>query len=182
MGEDDFDFRAEQQSLGREFVIERLDAEAIAGDEEGFRVAVPDGKREHAAQVIDAVGPVLLEGVNDGFGVAVSAVLVAASDELFAQGLVVVDFAVEDDPERAIFIRERLVAGGEIDNAEAAHADAEAAIDVKALVVRPAVSHDVAHLAQRGAVGPGIASKFENSCNAAHSVFLRVGRGARRVG
>ncbi len=112
-----FDLRSEQQPLRRQFVVQRLDAQAVARDEERFRVAIPDGKGEHAAQVLHTIRAVLFEEVNDGFGIAVRAVAVAARDELFAQGEMVVNLAVEDDPESAIFIRNRLMSAGNVDNA-----------------------------------------------------------------
>ena len=52
----------------------------------------------------DAVGAVFFEKVDDGFGVAVGAVAMAAGDELLAQGEMVVDFAVEYDPQGAVFV------------------------------------------------------------------------------
>ena len=47
----------------------------------------------------------------------------AARLKLRPQFGVVVDFAVEDDPQGAVFVAERLMAGGEVDNAETAHAE-----------------------------------------------------------
>jgi hypothetical protein len=77
-----FDFGTEQEPLGRQLVVQRLDAQTVAGDEQRFRISVPDGKGEHAAQVLYAVGAILFEKVDDGFGIAVGAVAMAAGDEL----------------------------------------------------------------------------------------------------
>jgi len=70
--------------------------------------------------MLDASFAILFEEVDDRFRVAVGAVLMAFGDQGLAQGAVVVDFAVEDDPERAIFVGDGLVAGFEVDDAEAA--------------------------------------------------------------
>src|SRR5512136_1441938 len=116
MGKHRLDFRSEQQTLRRQLVVQRLDAQAVARDEERSCVAIPDGKGEHAAQMLHTVRAVLLEKVNDGLGIAMRAVAVAARDELLAQGKMVINFAVEYDPERAVFVRNRLMSAGNVDN------------------------------------------------------------------
>jgi hypothetical protein len=65
--------------------------------------------------------------------------------ELAPDVRVVVDFAVEDDPDRAVFVRERLLAGAQIDDAEPAVGKGRVRIAVQARFVRPAMSEDVAH-------------------------------------
>ena len=55
-------------------VVERLDAQPVAGDKELLAARVPDGEGEHAAEVLHAVVAVFLVEVDDGFGVAVGAV------------------------------------------------------------------------------------------------------------
>ena len=67
-------------------------------------------------------------------------VAVAARDELLAQGEMVVDLAIEHDPERAVFVRNRLMPARHIDNAEPPHADADCAIRIKAFVVGTAMA------------------------------------------
>ena len=57
----------------------------------------------------------------------------------------VVDLAVVDDPGAAVFVEDGLVAAGEIDDAEAAHAEARAIGDIDAFIVRAAV-HDRSHM------------------------------------
>src|SRR5688500_10302001 len=77
--------------------VKRLDAEAVAGEEEAAARRVPDRKREHAAEMLDAVVAELLVGMDDGFGVGAAVVAVAVALEADPQIGVVVDFAVEDD-------------------------------------------------------------------------------------
>ncbi len=168
MGKHCLDFRSEQQPLRRQFVVQRLDAQPVARDEERFRVAIPDGKGEHAAQMLHTVGAVLLEEVNDGLGIAVRAVVVAALDELFAQGKMVINFAVEHDPERAVFVRNRLMSTRNVDNAEPPHADSDPAVRIKTFVVGPAMADYAAHFAQSSSVRPRVPSEFKNPSDAAH--------------
>src|SRR5712692_9284963 len=119
--------------------------------------------------MLEAVFPVFLVEMNDGFGVAVSAVGVSTRDQRFAQRLVVVDFAIEDDPERAVLVAHGLVAGGEIHDAEPAHADADAILRIYPLVVRPAMGHHVTHLAQDRWISLRVFLKLEESGYSTHS-------------
>ena len=89
--------------------------------------------------------PFLFVKMNQSLGVAGGLEVMAARDQVRAQFLVVVDLAVEDDPHGTVLIGYRLVAGGEVDDAEAPHADGAAAIDVEALVVGTAMANLVAH-------------------------------------
>ena len=114
--------------------VERLDAEAIAREQQPPPRRVPDREREHAAEALDAVVAPLLVGVDDRFGVGARAVAVAGRFELRPDVGVVVDLAVEDDPDRAVFVRQRLLAGGQID-------DAQAAVAERGLVVDSAARH-----------------------------------------
>jgi hypothetical protein len=59
--------------------------------------------------------------------------------------LVIVDFAVEYHPNGLIFVGDWLVAAAEIDDAEPAHANGAAILNVEALIVRPAVLDLIAH-------------------------------------
>src|SRR3989442_1017612 len=55
-----FQLRTEdQRAAWRDRVIERLLAHAIARDEKLAGAGVPDGKAEHAAQMVDTTGAVL---------------------------------------------------------------------------------------------------------------------------
>ena len=80
--------------------VERLDAQAIAREQQPPARRVPDREREHAAQVLDAGVAPLLVGVDDRLGVGARAVAVAGGFELGPDVGVVVDLAVEDDPDR----------------------------------------------------------------------------------
>jgi hypothetical protein len=78
---------------------------------------------------------------------------VAARSSSRAQLAEVVDLAVEHDPHRAVFVVDRLMAGREIDDAEAPHAERHAIGDPRTLVVRAAVPNHIAHaMHQRAAL------------------------------
>ena len=83
--------------------------------------------------------------MDDHLGVAGGVEGVTGRLELGSQLPVVVDFAVEHEPDRAIFVVDRLLPGGQVDDAQAAHAESDAGLDVNSLVVGPAVADHFTH-------------------------------------
>ena len=137
-------------------VVERLDAEPVAGEEELGLLAVGDREREHADEMVDDCRAPLLVAAQDHFGVGVVGdEPVALRLELAAQLLVVVDLAVEDEREVPVVGEERLVAGGDVDDGEPPHADREVRADVDAGAVGAAVHDRAQHPVEQLGVGAG---------------------------
>ena len=90
----------EEQPARLVAIDQRLFAQPIAAEDQPAAVGVPDGDGEHAVQMREALRPFVLVEVDDGLGVAVGAELVARAFQPLPQVPVVVDFAVEDDPDR----------------------------------------------------------------------------------
>src|ERR1700722_10017258 len=157
--ENRFNFRAEDQTFGAELIVERLDAQTIAREEDSLAASVPDGEGEHAAQVLNAVVAVFFVKMDDGFGVATGAVNMSARFELRAQVGVVVDFAVEDDPDGSVFVTQRLLAGGEIDNAQATHTQRGRTVDADAFIIGATVGNSIAHSPQDFAIDVGVEAR-----------------------
>src|SRR5262249_40159744 len=65
--------------------------------------------------------------------------------ELAPQRLEVVDLAVEDDPDGAVLVVDRLMPGGVIDDAQRPHADRDRLIQEDALIVRASMPNRAAH-------------------------------------
>ena len=102
MLEDALDLGSEDEAAVLLRVVERLDAEEVAGTEQLARIAVPDGEREHAAQTVEhAFAPRQIAREQD-LGVGVGLELPALRLELGSQIAVVVDLAVEHDGEAAL--------------------------------------------------------------------------------
>ena len=121
--------RAEQQRAVRQRRVEqRPDADAIAHQHEPAARVVPQRDRELAVQVVDEVEAVLLVEMNDRFGVAVRVEDVAALLEVGAQLDVVEDLAVERDPDRAVLVAERLLAGAQVDDGQPAMTEPDAGL------------------------------------------------------
>ncbi len=110
---------------------------------------VPDREGKHAAQVFRTVSAVLIVSVNDRFGVAVGVEGVTEFFEFLAQFEIVVDLAVENDPGGAILVVDGLLPAFQVDDGEAAHGEADRAVDVKTVVVRPAMADRLVHAGQQ---------------------------------
>jgi hypothetical protein len=82
----------------------------------------------------------------------------------------VIEFAVVGDPARTVLVRHGLgTGGGEIDYRKPAMAETEAAVEVKAFGIRPAVSQGSGHAPQKVAVnGPVGFGVMKNSYDTAH--------------
>ncbi|SRR5260370_19767935 len=106
--------------------------------------------------------------MNNGFSVAFGAVAVATGLQVFAQFLVVVNLAVENDPERLIFIGDRLVTGLNVDNAEAAHGQSDVLLDKETVVIGPAVDDLLVHRRQGVAADLLSSIRLDNATDSTH--------------
>jgi hypothetical protein len=123
--------------------VERLDAKAVAAQDEAAARVAPERDGEHAAEPFEAGNIPLEEGVEDGLGVAVRVEAMAEGFELFAELEVVIDLAIEDNDSVAIVRIDGLVAATEIDNFEASRTQATSDGLVHTLLVGTAVEEGV---------------------------------------
>src|SRR5262249_25441639 len=131
-------------------VIKRLDSEAVSRAEEPAMLMVPDSQGEHAAKELDAIRPVLLEGVQDGFSVAARSVVVSGVFKRRPDVGVIEDLAVIGDPELAGLAGHGLMAGGDIDDAEPPVRKVRPIVVIKAGIVGAAVADCIGHAACDG--------------------------------
>lgn len=117
--------------LGCRGPVEGLDAERVAGEGEFLLVVVPDGNGEHAAQAGKHGGAIFGKEGENNFSIAGGAEGVAARDELSAELLVVVDFAVEDEDVATVGRMHGLIgAGCGVENGEAGVREEEMVIGI----------------------------------------------------
>ena len=144
-------FRREQERLAGLDVVQRLLAHAIAPQEQSLPAHIPDREREHAVQTLDAGIAVFLVEMHQHFGVGPGAKSMTARFQLRPQLLEVVDLAVEDHPEGAVFVAHRLMAAGEIDDRQAAESEANCRStaawgrDPSTVVIRSAMDQCIRH-------------------------------------
>ncbi len=90
-------FGAEGQPGLRHRVIEGLLAHPVTGQKKLLTFLVPDSKSEHAAQKLQAIDAMPSVEGEDHLGIGVGLEYVARRLAVLAQGLEVVNLAVEDD-------------------------------------------------------------------------------------
>src|SRR5215468_7801386 len=107
----------------------------------------------------------------------------AAREQQAAQLAVVVDLPVEDDPDRAVFVRDRLASSGQINDREAAHAHRDARLDVMTFTVRPAVLDHATHPRDQIARARRVPHQFRPtySDNATHNIWRSTARVSKRL-
>jgi len=136
-------------------------------------VLIPDSEGKHAAQVLDAIAPILLVQMDNGFGVGGGAIAVPTPLQVSPQVQVVVDFAIVGDPDCAILVAHRLVAGGgEVNDGQTAMAQADGAADPAPLIVRATVTQDTVHLADEGFIHGMSGVEVEFASDATHNLLL----------
>src|SRR5262249_4647806 len=108
---------------------------------------------EHAIELVQEIEAAVFVQMNDDFGVAmVGGKPVSGALELLAQLDVVVDLAVEDDRNGAVFVEDRLLTGGHVDDRQTAHPQRYVRRLPVAGGVRPAVAQAFGHRGEHGAI------------------------------
>jgi hypothetical protein len=110
--------------------------------------------------------------VNDDFGVAAGVENVAECLQFRDEFLVVVDFAVEDDADALVFVVQRLLAGGQVDDGEAPMAEPDAGFDMQAAFVGTAMELRFVHAMEYRTVDVAFASGVKDAGYSAHGVLL----------
>ena len=139
------DLGGEDQALPVGVVVERLLPRAVPPQDQAAVGLVPEREGEHPAQPLHELEAEFLVRVDDGLRVRPGREGMPARLELSRQLEEVVDLAVEDHGDGAGLVVDRLVARGEVDNAQPPVSQSHARPDVRAVGVRPAVAQDIRH-------------------------------------
>ena len=168
IGEERFELGAEYQPIAQRRVVERLDAEPVTDEHEGLSRLVPQRDGEHSPEVMDEVRTVLLVEMDDRFRIGIGGETVPAGLQIRSELPIIVDLAVEDDPDRPILVRNRLMAAGDVDDAEPAHPEAHGAVHVDAFVVGTPVNDGLTHRPDDSRLDLLVPVVIELSGDAAH--------------
>ena len=98
--------------------------------------------------MLHAIAAVFLVKVNDGFSVAARAVVMPLGFQFGAQFCVVVDFAVENDPDILIFVGRAAGVRLDVDDAQPAHGQANILFDEETFIIGPAMDDAAVHARQ----------------------------------
>ena len=171
------DLRAEKEAAVDHGIVQRLDADAVARDQERARTHVPDREAKHPSQPPDRRHAPLFVRVNDRLRVSRRIEPVSCLLELVPKFTEVVNLAVEHNPNRTVLVVDRLVPGRQVDDAQPAHAEGHALVHQQPFVVGPAVANHLAHPMReisgflRGERG-SCRWRLDESGNATHKVFF----------
>ena len=92
----------------------------------------------------------------------------ASGFEISTQLLMVVDFAVKDDPDVFVFVGQGLMPGLEVDDAKPAHGKADASFHEETAIIRTAMNDLIIHGSQAFALNPRVALCQKDSANSTH--------------
>jgi hypothetical protein len=107
--------------------------------------------------------------MDDSFGVAFGAVAVPLGLQVLAYFLVIVDFAVEDNPQALVFIGDRLMTRLNINDAQPAHCQPNVLLHKESIVIWSTVGYLVVHGHQRVTADPLSSIGMEDTTDSAHN-------------
>src|SRR5574339_28828 len=111
----------------------------------------------------------VLVKVDDDFGVGTRVEAMPATFQLGAQLDVVEDFAVEDHPDGAVLVADRLVSAFDMDDAQARMRETDMRIVVKPETIGPAMTGRLDHPPEDGARGSApVPGRSRYACKPAH--------------
>ena len=156
-------------------VVERFLSETIDGEEQRALGRIPVSERKHPNQIREGRRSLHLQKMEQCLGVT-RGVERESGFESLSQFPVVVDLTVERDPRRSISVRHRLVAVGEIDDAQSPESQSQGAFDMDPLFIRTPVMDPSGHGHDDVPIHRFVRAKIPDAADAAHS------RSARNAG
>jgi hypothetical protein len=118
-------------------IDEGLDTGAVTGQKEAPLPSVPESEGEHAAQTAKTIQAPGLIGAENHLGVGAGPKPLPEGFELLPELTEVVDLSVEDETERSVIARHRLIPGHEIDDREPPVTEADRSFAVEPFPVGP---------------------------------------------
>jgi hypothetical protein len=147
MGQERFHLRRKQQLASGLAVVERLDAETVAREEQAPRVRIPERDREHAEQARERLDTPFFIQMDDDLAVRFGAEGVLAPQRA-PQILVVVDLAVDGHDDGPVFVGDRLPAALGVHDRQPAEDEVDRVREQQLFVVGAAQAQLPAHRPQ----------------------------------
>lgn len=144
--------------------IERLDATRVPCEVHGLRSRVVETEGEHTSEVLYEIDAVFFVQLQENFGIRPRSAF-----EFFrtAEFLVIVDFAIEDDDDRARVIPHWLITVGSwIEDRKTSMSERYAVTCVHSVAIRPTVNECLCHAINTRCVFA------DESCDATHEVSI----------
>jgi hypothetical protein len=126
-------------------VEQRLLPEPIPRKHDLAATVIPKREREHAVETLDEARALVLVEVWKYFRIASRAKHMPARDELVSQLAEVVDLTVLDGHDRPVFVPDRLVTAGNVDDAQSADTKDRTGRTIYSFIVRSSMSEHGEH-------------------------------------
>ena len=152
-------------------IEEGADAHAVTGKEQLLLACIPNGHTELTIKIIQHLGAFFFVEVQEDFGICVGIELVSASFQVGTKFNVIEDLSVVNDPQGLVFIVDRLITTGKVDDAEACRCKASDIVHVNAEGIRAAMADQAKHATEETFVR-ALAAKIDYSCYSTHVLFI----------
>jgi hypothetical protein len=167
-GEQALDFRGKKQPVALPAPKEWRNPKPIASEMQLPLPHIPERNGELATELLPCRFAMLFPKMRNDLGVAVRDEAMALRSQLFAPFDVIEQLAVEDDEQAAIFVRHRLVAVRQSDNAQAARGQGDARLLEKPHLIRTAMDDCARHLLHHPGRRWPFPGQIDDPCDAAH--------------
>ena len=161
-----FDFAGIYKILADLCVVQGLDSEKVASDENRVICCIVNSKSKHAAQARKQILLPLLKAVNKHLAVGFGGEFMSLFNQFLTDSLVVVDLAVEGEHQGFILVVNRLMTCFKVDYRQAPKAHSYGVVGEKAVGIRSAVSNDLCHFAD------SFVAVFKLACKAANTTHI----------
>src|SRR5579864_7212354 len=106
--------------------------------------------------------------MHDRLGIRISRESMTLLQKFVPKFGVVIDFAIQHDPDAAVLIRYRLMPTSHVDDTEPPKSQLNAVTEINPLIIRATMKHRGTHLAQVRLGDDRDPVKFEDSANSTH--------------
>lgn len=167
VGENSLGLRAEQHAVRQRIIEQRLDAHAVADEEQFLAPDVPQREREYAVEMADDLLTPLEIAAQQDLGVAAGPEPVTFRLERLTEFPEVVDLSAVGDHGEPVR-RHGLVPALNVDDRQPPVAERHVPVQPDSFVVGSAVGHGPGHGLSRRAVGRQVSGEVHPSRNSAH--------------
>ena len=118
--------------------------------------------------MLHAIPAVFLVEVDDGFRVAARAIAVPLRLQPSSQFFMVINLAIENDPDILVLVGQRLMAALDVNDAQTPHGEADILLNEETLVVGPSMHDSSVHAGQDVTLDVPVAIGKEDAADPTH--------------
>src|SRR3990172_11770722 len=106
--------------------------------------------------------------MDDHLGIGVRAKMMSLLFQLVTQLFEIIDLSVANDPNRFVLVGNRLMASLQVNDAEAAHAEANTAVIIMPFIIRAAMHNHASHACQNFPIQRGVPVQASYTVDSTH--------------